>query len=137
MRLDVSYEEVLPHPIDEVWDELTDPSAIADWLMASPDYKPAVGSRFRMKTEHLSTTGWIEAEVLELEPPHRMVWSWSAVDGNEPSRVTFELTPESSGTRLRVHHAGEMDGEMTRILESGWPGRVKAVGEAIRRLAHG
>jgi len=133
MKLDVTCEEVLPHPIEAVWAELTAPDAIADWLMASPDYRPAVGHRFRMKTDHLSTTGWIEAEVLELEPPRRMVWSWSGVDGNPPSRVTFELTPEDGGTRLRLHHAGEMSEEVVRILRDGWPGRLQAVGEAIRR----
>lgn len=120
-----------------MWSELTDADAISDWLMATADFRPAVGCRFRMKTEHLSTTGWVDAEVLELEPPHRMVWSWSGADGNPPSVVTFELARKSQGTRLRLTHVGELDAEVARILRDGWPGRITALAETTRRAGDG
>jgi len=137
MRLDVAFDEVLPHPIEAVWAELTDADAISDWLMKTSDFKPVIGSRFRMKTEDLSSTGWVEAGVLELEPPHRMVWSWSGHDGNPPSTVTFDLTQEGKGTRLRLTHVGEMNAEVARILRDGWPGRIAAMADAIRRVGDG
>jgi uncharacterized protein YndB with AHSA1/START domain len=133
LKLDVAHEELLPHPVEAVWAELTSAAAISDWLMATDDFKPAVGSRFRLKTERLSTTGWVDAEVLELDPPRRMVWSWSANDGNEPSIVTFELAREGDGTRLRLRHAGELDAEVAGILRDGWPGRISALADLIRR----
>jgi uncharacterized protein YndB with AHSA1/START domain len=136
VKLDVEYDELLPHPIEAVWSELTDAGAISDWLMATSDFTPVVGCRFRLKTERLSTTGWVEAEVLELEAPRRMVWSWSAGDGNRPSTVTFELAPEGAGTRLRLRHVGEFDPAVAEILRNGWPGRIKAVEELIGRT-HG
>jgi uncharacterized protein YndB with AHSA1/START domain len=133
VNLDVFYEELLPHPIESVWVALTDPAAISDWLMATSDFRAAVGARFRMKTERLSTTGWVDAEVLELDPPHRMAWSWSANDGHTPSTVTFELKPEAGGTRLSLRHAGEMDSVVGSILREGWPERITALAEVIRR----
>lgn len=138
MKLDVEYEELLPHPVQAVWSELTDAAAISDWLMATSDFRPAVGCRFHLKTERLSTTGWVEAEVLEVEVPHRMVWSWSANDGNPPSRVSFELLEEDGGTRLRLRHEGEFDDEVAEILRGGWPGRIKAIGaQLMNRRADG
>jgi uncharacterized protein YndB with AHSA1/START domain len=132
VNLDLSLEELLPHPVEEVWAALTDADAITDWLMATTDFKPAVGSRFRMKTQRLSTTGWVDAEVLELDPPHRMVWSWSANDGNRPTTVTFELAPmDATSTRLTLKHAGEIDPTVGRILRDGWPGRLAALAQVI------
>lgn len=129
MKLDVAYEELLPHPIEAVWSELTNRASISDWLMATEDFKPAVGCRFRMKR----SAGWVDAEVLEIEPPRRMVWSWSVDDSNPPSKVTFMLGREGSGTRLRLRHVGEFDPVEAGIFRDGWPGRIKALAEAVGR----
>jgi uncharacterized protein YndB with AHSA1/START domain len=134
MKLDVEYEELLPHPVQAVWSELTNAAAITDWLMmATTDFKPAVGCRFRLKTDRLSTTGWIEAEVLELDAPRRMVWAWSVSDGNPPSLVSFDLVEEGTATRLRLRHVGEFDDQVAEILRGGWPGRMQAIDDNIRR----
>ena len=133
MRLDVALDELLPHPPESVWAALTDEAAISDWLMATDGFEPRVGTRFRLKTEHLSPTGWVDAEVLELDPPRRMVWAWSSNDGNPASRVTFELEPADGGTRLRLTHEGEIDPVIGEILTKGWPGRVDALAEIAAR----
>ena len=103
MKLDLVFEELLPHPVEAVWGALTDAAAISDWLMATTGFEPRVGARFRMKTQRLSADGWVRAEVLELDPPRRMAWAWSADGGAAPTTVTFELTPEGGGTRLRAY----------------------------------
>ena len=48
--------------------------------------------------------GWVKTEVIELDPPRRMVWAWW-LDGATPTTVTFELASEREGTRLRLTHA--------------------------------
>ena len=129
MNLDVRIEELLPHPVESVWGALTDAASISGWLMATHDFQPQVGARFRMKTGHLSADGWVEAEVLELDPPRRMVWAWSIAGGAEPTRVTFELAPDGGGTRLTLTHAGEIDSVIGALLAEGWPSRI----EVLRR----
>ena len=131
MKLDVAFEEMLPQPIEAVWSELTDKIAISNWLMATDDFKPAVGCRFRMKA--LSMDGWVDAEVLEFEHPRRMVWSWSVDDRNPPSKVTFMLARDGAGTRLRLRHVGEFDPVVAGIFRDDWPGRIKALAELIGR----
>jgi uncharacterized protein YndB with AHSA1/START domain len=129
VRLDVVLEELLPHPIEQVWCVLTDATAISDWLMATTDFRPAVGARFRMKTQHLAEDGWVRGRVTELDPPRRMVWAWSGSDDEPPTTVTFELAPEAGGTRLTLTHVGEIDDVVGGLLRDGWPSRL----ELLRR----
>lgn len=131
MNLDLAYDELLPHPVDAVWHALTDAAAISDWLMLTEDFRPEVGVRFRMKTQGLAPSGWVHAEVLELDPPHRMVWAWSVDDDASPTTVTFELTPEGDATRLRLTHVGEIDPRIGGLLGDGWPGRIELLGRSL------
>ena len=131
MNLDLAFEGVFPHPIAAVWRALTDPAAISDWLMTTTDFRPVVGARFRMKTRQLSADGWVRAEVLELDPPRRMVWAWSANDGAAPTTVTFELTSEAGGTHLKLTHVGEIDPLFGGLLRDGWPGRIKLLRRSL------
>ena len=133
MRLDIALDEVLPHPLDAVWRALTDARAISEWLMRTDDFQPQVGTRFRMKTRNLSGDGWVVGEVLELDPPRRMVWAWSVADDAPPTTVTFELTAEAGGTRLKLTHVGEIDPDIGGRLTDGWPGRIQALSLEITR----
>jgi uncharacterized protein YndB with AHSA1/START domain len=131
VKLDVLLEEVLPHPVDAVWGALTDADAISGWLMATSNFRPRVGTRFRLKTERLSSDGWIRAEVLEIDPPRRMVWSWSPDEASLPTTVTFELIPEDDGTRLRLTHVGEIDLHVGELLIDGWPSRIELLRKSV------
>ena len=124
MKLDVVVEETLAYPVEKVWSALTSAEAISEWLMRTDGFRPEVGARFRMQTGRMSPTGWVEAEVLELVPPSRMVWSWVPGDGAPPTTVTFELAPQPGGTRLRLTHVGDIDATIGGLLREGWPGRI-------------
>ena len=100
MNLNVVLQEVLPHPIEAVWAALANRAAISDWLMQTAEFEPVAGTRFRIKTDRLSADGWVKAEVIEFDPPRRMVWAWSVDEVTPPTTVIFELTPEGAGTRL-------------------------------------
>jgi uncharacterized protein YndB with AHSA1/START domain len=127
VNLDVAVEELIPHPVEVVWGQLTDAAAISEWLMKTTDFRPEVGARFKLKTQHLARDGWVRAEVVELDPPRRMVWSWWGDEAAPPTTVTFELTPAAGATRLRLTHVGEIDPGFAAVLQPGWP-------EVIERL---
>jgi len=133
MNLDLAFDELLPAPVDAVWDALTDAAAISDWLMTTPDFRAQVGVRFMMKTTHGAEDGWVRAEVLELEPPRRMVWAWSVGDRYPPTTVTFELTPEAGGTRLKLTHVGEVEPFLVDLFRNGWPGRIELLTSVAQR----
>ena len=123
MKADIEAAITYPHPVDRVWEALTSSDALAAWLMPN-DFKPVLGHRFTLRTRPApGFDGIVRCEVLELDPPRRMVWSWAG--GNIDTTVTWTLDQTSDGgTRLRMHQVGfhGLGAQLTRrILAGGYP----------------
>lgn len=102
----VRQERLYPHPRARVWRTLTEKDLLGRWLMPT-DFEERLGHRFTFRTDPgPGFDGIIHCEVLELEAPSRMVWSWRG--GPLDTRVTFTLTEEDEGrsTRLVMVHDG-------------------------------
>ena len=121
MKLEILLVEDYARPIEKVWAALIEPAALAQWLMAN-DFEPRVGKRFTLRGEPTPQwRGWMDCEVLAMEPPRRMVWSWHRSELEEPNRVEFRLEPITGGTRLTLMHTGETDPASGGRYSSGWP----------------
>jgi uncharacterized protein YndB with AHSA1/START domain len=123
MKADIDATVTYPHPVQRVWAALTSREALAAWLMPN-DFELVVGHAFTLRTRPVpGFDGIVPCEVLELDPPTHMVWSWRG--GNIDTTVTFTL--EATGpasTRLRMHQAGfhRLGAQLTRrILAGGFP----------------
>jgi uncharacterized protein YndB with AHSA1/START domain len=124
MKFDLVFDEIFRHPIETVWHALTDSVTLASWLMPN-DFVPRLGHRFTLRSPALpGWRGWAECQVLELDPPRRMVWSWLSTDVGEPTVLTFELSTVPEGTRLRLEHVGNVDAEMADLIRSRWPAKL-------------
>jgi uncharacterized protein YndB with AHSA1/START domain len=123
MRRNLTFERVYPYTPEQVWDALTDPAALADWLMDN-DFQPYVGHRFTFRTKAVpGFDGIVYCEVTAVEKPHRLSYTWQASAMKQPTMVTWTLTSVPEGTRLRLDHSG-FDGlasiAISFILGSGW-----------------
>ena len=123
----IEIEVVYPHPVERVWRALTDADALANWLMPN-DFAPRLGHHFTFRAEG-EWTGTIECEVVALEPPTRVAYTWASGPLQPPTLVTWTLAPEGEGTRLRLVHSGFAacgpTGLTVRdILASGWDSKV-------------
>ena len=136
MKLNVSLVEDYPHPVEKVWQSLTEPAALKVWLMEN-DFEPRVGKRFVLRSPqaHPGRRGWIECEVLELERPRKMVWSWIHNEGDVPTRVEFQLEEVEAGTRLTLSHTGEIDEVTGAGLRGGWPSKLADLRTQLSRAA--
>ena len=97
------------HSIEDVWAALTDPYALAEWLMPVTAFELEVGSKFRFQydPERLCPSGIADCEIVELDAPHFIAWSWQhrAVEGKKqapPMRVDWTLNPIPGGTRVEL-----------------------------------
>ncbi len=123
--LEVEY----PHPIERVWRALTDARALGRWLMPN-DFAPVVGHEFSFRTiPDQMWNGVVLCRVLEVDPPHRLAYTWRGDNGRIDTVVRFTLTYAAGGTRLRLEHsgfaAGRPDGLTIRdILASGWSSKL-------------
>jgi uncharacterized protein YndB with AHSA1/START domain len=97
----IEHEVAYPHPPERVWRALTEPAELGAWLMPT-DFAPRAGHRFTFDAR--PDLGIIDGEVLDVDPPRLLRCRWSGVFGQ--TVVTFTLTPDGTGTRLRITHAG-------------------------------
>ncbi|MEL7471782.1 MAG: SRPBCC domain-containing protein [Planctomycetota bacterium] len=126
------------YPPEVVWTALTDAHALAEWLMPN-DFKAERGARFRFMYDAMPgcAHGRTDCEVLEIERPRTMTWSWQNAkpDGSPVGgamRVRFDLEPiglanTSPGTRLTLTQTGcEHISMLTRFMMShGWTHMLK------------
>jgi len=136
MKLNVLLVEDYPHPVEKVWQSLTEPAALRIWLMEN-DFEPRVGKRFvlRSRQPRPGNRGWVECEVLDLEHPRKMVWSWIHNEGDTPTRVEFRLEEVEAGTRLTLSHTGEIDEATGVSLRGGWPSKLADLRTQMSRAA--
>jgi uncharacterized protein YndB with AHSA1/START domain len=123
---DVAHEVRFSHPIERVWDAIAHGDALAEWLMPN-DFAPRVGHRFQLVRDPGQTP--IDAEILELDPPHRMCWSW-VIDGT-PTVVVITLRADGGETVLHLEHRGLPDDLRSRF-EPGWLEKFDALESALK-----
>jgi uncharacterized protein YndB with AHSA1/START domain len=109
MTQTVRREVSLPQSPDTVWQAITDSATLAEWMFPN-DFQPVVGHQFtfrvpgnpKLKFDGLT----VRCEVLELSPPTKLAFSWSAGGPVENTVVTFQLSPDAGGTMLVLEHSG-------------------------------
>jgi uncharacterized protein YndB with AHSA1/START domain len=91
------------------------------------DFEPRVGHKFKFRAK--PGPGWdgiVNCEVLELDEPRRLSYSWknSSID----TIMTFTLEPTAEGTRLYLTQTG-FEGVkalmVSIIMSSGWKAMLR------------
>jgi uncharacterized protein YndB with AHSA1/START domain len=127
-------------PVHEIWEYLTRPELIEQWLMKS-DFEPVAGHKFRftfIPKDDSHYDGTIDSEVLEVIPFKKLSYSWngSANDGSRTFRsiVVWTLIPKGNGTELQLQHDGFTLPEDILTHANGWKSCVKRLEESLNDL---
>jgi uncharacterized protein YndB with AHSA1/START domain len=106
---------------EQVWDAITKPEFTEKYF-----YGVRIELRDGRRFSSMSGQDWSE-EVLESDPPRRLVHRWSSAydpeqAAEEPSRVTWEIEPQDGGvTRLTVvHDQLERSPKTAESVAGGW-----------------
>jgi uncharacterized protein YndB with AHSA1/START domain len=123
---DFVYTIFIKATAEQVWNGLIDRDLTkAYWgHYNESDWQP--GSRW----DHVRSDGSgkidTRGHIVEIDPPHKMVWSWAFdADADQPeklSRVTYELTSLGPDTKLTITHSELEPGSRMDIgVREGWP----------------
>jgi uncharacterized protein YndB with AHSA1/START domain len=113
---------IAAHP-ETVWEFLVQPDKATCWMGQAASLDPRPGGEYRVEVipGHVAV-----GEFVEVDPPHRLVWTWGWTDESQSavapgsSRIEVELEPDGDGTLLRFTHSGLPDADATAKHAHGW-----------------
>jgi uncharacterized protein YndB with AHSA1/START domain len=108
---------------ETVWEFLVDPRKATRWMGMHARLDPRPGGEYRVDVCPGQSAG---GEFVELDPPHRLVWTWGWDEGSSSdvpigsTRVEVELVPDGEGTLLRFTHSGLPGADAVKSHAHGW-----------------
>jgi len=123
MGPDIRIERVLPATIRKVYDAWTRVELLTQWYCPNPDLELKVQADVRVGGDYVVEMGphVVRGTYLEVEPPHRLTFSWKWDGGDdEATRVQVELTEVPEGTRMLLTHSGFATDEDSANHRLGW-----------------
>jgi uncharacterized protein YndB with AHSA1/START domain len=122
-RYMLRYERQLRHPVEKVWEALTDPAQVEEWW-ARAEVELAEGGRARL--EWLNGDAVAEGRVTRLEPPRTIEF-----DTDIHGRLLWELQPDGDGTRLTLTVTAELPDDYLASVRAGWHSHLDFLEDAL------
>jgi len=119
----VSYIRTTP---EKLWTALTDPELMKEyWFGMHCESEFRTGSPWRL----VSSSGevWDAGEIVEADPPRRLVIRWQhqmrpELKAEGPSLCTMQLEPAGPAVKLTITHTIEREGsQLIEAVSGGWP----------------
>ena len=111
---------------ERLWSALTDPELMKEyWFGMHCESDFAAGSPWRLVSESGET--WDAGEIVEADPPRRLVIRWEhrmrpELKAEGPSLCTMELVPTGQAVKLTITHSVEREGsKLIEAVSGGWP----------------
>ncbi len=125
-------------PPDRVFDAIANPETVRRRSPQLDVYEMdlRVGGKWRLEMRMPKPHRGVSVirhhgEVLEIDPPHLLVFTWFANFHDDPkhrSVVRWELTPTQLGTHVKVTHSGLLSEPAARKdYAGGWPGVLEEI----------
>ena len=135
-------------PPERVFQALTDRAQAMQWgtsdlfetFFWEMDVKPGGKWKFisrELKGENAGREYEHHGEILEMDPPRLLVYSWFA-NWHEPATkqtvIRWELTPVGKGTKVKMTHSGlsQIEGACEGYSQ-GWPGLMQELKKFVEK----
>ncbi len=126
MNQPVIVERVFAVGSERLWKALTDNHEMKQWYFDLPEFDPVAGFEFQFYGGKDEANQYLHhCCITEVVPGKKLSYSWRYAGYEGSSLVTFELTEEPGGTRLKVTHSGldtfpPIDDFARHNFETGW-----------------
>jgi uncharacterized protein YndB with AHSA1/START domain len=131
----LTLERTFDAPREAVFAAWTDPEILRRWWAMAPDWDTPeatvdlrVGGRYRlaMRDAGSGAVHVVGGEYRSVEPPERLVYTWTWEDGMSPgsvgSVVTVAFREDGGRTTVLLTHTGFVDADALPTHEHGWNG---------------
>lgn len=119
----VTYIRTTP---EKLWSALTDPEFMKQyWFGMHCESGFMTGSPWKLVNDRGEV--WDSGEIVEADPPRRLVIRWEhqmrpELKAEGPSLCTMELVPAGQAVRLTITHSVEREGsKLVEAVSGGWP----------------
>jgi uncharacterized protein YndB with AHSA1/START domain len=145
MKRTIKHQFFFPHPPETVWEYLTKPELMEQWLMPN-DFQPIVGFDFHFwepPIPGLDFDGIFYCKVLAVVPGKKLSYSWKSGPGE--GKITLEsvvewiLQPRDNGTDVYLEHSGFTKKENLDFflgLKHGWLEKVQNIVDHLKAAKH-
>jgi uncharacterized protein YndB with AHSA1/START domain/DNA-binding transcriptional ArsR family regulator len=121
---------------EQVWQALTDPELTAQYYFGT-----RIDSDFQSGSPYVYRNAdgspMLDGAIVESDPPRRLVMTFRPLwVGDDPpvSRVTWEITPHESQSKLALVHEGiDLDSDLGRGVQDGWTQIMSALKTVLER----
>lgn len=142
----IKHQFFFPHPKETVWEYLTKPELMEQWLMKN-DFQPIVGLDFQFRTNPIASLdfdGIFYCKVLEIVPFKKLSYSWKSGPGEGKitldSVVIWKLEATDKGTELFLEHSGFAKKENLNFYDGlmhGWVEKLHNIAKLLNAVQHG
>ncbi len=124
-QISVEREVTIAASREAVWEFLVDPDKAARWMGQAVSFDARPGGHYRVEVIPGHTA---RGEFVELDPPHRLVYTWGWEPGEEgdnpvppgSTTVEVELVEIGGETLVRFRHFGLPTAEAADSHAHGW-----------------
>jgi uncharacterized protein YndB with AHSA1/START domain len=128
----LTFDRILRHPPEKVWEALTTPEGMGRWWQAELDIEPHVDGCLKMYFRQFDHR--MVGVITDFDPPRRFGFTWTESAAGKDSYVLFELTPDPLGTHLRLIHAMQAGIEPIGFA-AGWHWHLDGLDDAVKGIA--
>jgi uncharacterized protein YndB with AHSA1/START domain len=124
------FERHYEHPVERVWQALTTPERLVEWLAAA-HVEPRRGGRIELRWQNTDGQGdspVLHGEITEYDPPRLIEYH-----GDIHGVLRWELAEADGGCDLRFTStlAEPLDPEMTDTVLAGWHSHLDFLADAL------
>jgi len=136
----IKKEQLFNHPIDAVWNAISNAEEISTWFIKA-DFKAENGYKytFTSSEEHGCTS--ITGEVKKSDP-YTLVYTWIVENTDAVTTVKWQLEPSEGGTKLYLEHsgisnyAGDTAVAMFNSFNGGWDNCMNELTTYLKNLVN-
>ncbi|WP_108869219.1 SRPBCC family protein [Aquimarina aquimarini] len=135
----ITKERIFNHPIEKVWNAITNATEISTWFLQA-DFKAEKGYQYTFISTKKECSP-IEGEVKKADP-YTLVYSWIVKEAPVETTVKWILEEIEGGTKLYLEHSGisnykgETAIEMFSSFTNGWDHCISGLFDYLKQTIH-